>query len=367
MKVKNSFGIQIPSGLITKVELKSIPLIEASRYPVGTLFFQFLGSIFLMHEALLRKTPSILIDTHGQPFGYYLALLANIPILAYVHYPLISTDMIQKVRERRPSYNNSAGITGTVSVSYLKLLYYKLLICWYSTAGFFCKLAFCNSTWTYNHMRSIWSCQTKILYPPCDIQKFLSLPLHSKKHPNIISIGQFRPEKDHELQIQSMSQLISAHPELRTSKLLLVGSCRDKNDESRVEGLKQLAKSLNLEQNVEFHVNVSYTELLSLVQSSKIGIHSMWNEHFGICVVELMASGLVTIAHNSAGPKEDIITNEQDGFLATTPQEYSNCIAQALLQYPDMQKIIKNARVKVGKFSQENFENDFKLSLQGFL
>lgn len=93
----------------------------------------------------------------------------------------------------------------------------------------------------------------------------------------------------------------------------------------------------------------------------------MWNEHFGICVVELMASGLITIAHNSAGPKEDIIKNEQDGFLATTPQEYSNYIAQGLLRYSDLQYIIKNARVKVGKFSQENFEKDFKLSLQDFL
>lgn len=33
----------------------------------------------------------------------------------------------------------------------------------------------------------------------------------------------------------------------------------------------------------------------------------MWNEHFGISVVELMAAGLVVIAHNSGGPKLDII------------------------------------------------------------
>lgn len=30
-------------------------------------------------------------------------------------------------------------------------------------------------------------------------------------------------------------------------------------------------------------------------------------EHFGITVVEMMAAGLLTIAHESAGPKEDII------------------------------------------------------------
>jgi alpha-1,2-mannosyltransferase len=39
----------------------------------------------------------------------------------------------------------------------------------------------------------------------------------------------------------------------------------------------------------------------------KVAIHTMKHEHFGISVVELMSSGIITIAHNSAGPKEDII------------------------------------------------------------
>lgn len=30
-------------------------------------------------------------------------------------------------------------------------------------------------------------------------------------------------------------------------------------------------------------------------------------EHFGISIVEMIAAGLLVVAHNSAGPKEDII------------------------------------------------------------
>ena len=41
---------------------------------------------------------------------------------------------------------------------------------------------------------------------------------------------------------------------------------------------------------------------------SLIGLHTMWNEHFGISVVEMMSNGLITIGHNSGGPKSDIIT-----------------------------------------------------------
>jgi hypothetical protein len=38
----------------------------------------------------------------------------------------------------------------------------------------------------------------------------------------------------------------------------------------------------------------------------------MWNEHFGISVVEMMAAGLVVVAHNSGGPSMDIVTPYED-------------------------------------------------------
>lgn len=38
----------------------------------------------------------------------------------------------------------------------------------------------------------------------------------------------------------------------------------------------------------------------------------MWNEHFGIGVVEYQAAGLIPVAHKSAGPKMDIVI-EYDG------------------------------------------------------
>ena len=38
----------------------------------------------------------------------------------------------------------------------------------------------------------------------------------------------------------------------------------------------------------------------------------MWNEHFGISVVEYMAAGLVTIAHDSGGPRMDIVVPLND-------------------------------------------------------
>lgn len=38
---------------------------------------------------------------------------------------------------------------------------------------------------------------------------------------------------------------------------------------------------------------------LLLIKEALIGLHTMWNEHFGISVVEGMAAGTIMVAHNS--------------------------------------------------------------------
>jgi alpha-1,2-mannosyltransferase len=39
----------------------------------------------------------------------------------------------------------------------------------------------------------------------------------------------------------------------------------------------------------------------------------MWNEHFGIGVVEYQAAGLISVVNDSGGPKEDIVVDVDGG------------------------------------------------------
>lgn len=59
----------------------------------------------------------------------------------------------------------------------------------------------------------------------------------------------------------------------------------------------------------------------------------MWCEHFGIGVVELMASGVIVVAHNTGGPRMDIvrpIDDQETGFLASSEEEYAEKMLQML-------------------------------------
>lgn len=127
------------------------------RYPVGTMFFQSFASMIVSLECIIRFTPDIYCDTIGAAFSYpVVKLLTNATILAYVHYPTISTDMMNKVREQRPSYNNTNVITKSITISYIKLCYYKIFAMLYTWAGSYAQLVMVNSTWTMNHIKQLW-------------------------------------------------------------------------------------------------------------------------------------------------------------------------------------------------------------------
>jgi len=195
---------------------------------------QSIGSAVVALECLFRLTPDIFCDTTGAAFAYPLVrLLTGASIVAYVHYPTISTDMINRVWELRPSYNNNRRIATSVAISYVKVLYYRLFARLYGVAGSLAQVAMVNSTWTKGHIKQLWFGSSsssgirpnalRLVYPPCNttylqaaaeetsLEQLLSRTSSEcrnmcrclENRTLLVSIGQFRPEKDHLLQIRS--------------------------------------------------------------------------------------------------------------------------------------------------------------------
>jgi len=66
-----------------------------------------------------------------------------------------------------------------------------------------------------------------------------------------------------------------------------------------VEQLKDQAKRLGVEESVFFEINKDINEVHAIFKQAKAAIHTMKFEHFGIAICEMMAAGIITIAHNS--------------------------------------------------------------------
>lgn len=111
-------------------------------------------------------------------------------------------------------------------------------------------------------------------------------------------------------------------------RLVVCGSCRDQSDERLLDSLKKKAEEMEISRSVSFMQNLKFEELLQVFSEASIGIHTMKAEHFGIAVVELISAGMIVVAHNSAGPKYDIIREKSDnfGFLCQDLEDYVNSI-----------------------------------------
>ncbi|ODM91597.1 GDP-Man:Man(3)GlcNAc(2)-PP-Dol alpha-1,2-mannosyltransferase [Orchesella cincta] len=345
-KARNNFNIIISPSNIEFIFLTRRNWVESSSFPMFTLLGQSLGSIYLGLEAFSSFVPDIFIDTMGYAFTLPLfKYLGGSRVAAYVHYQQSVRICFPKLLRETPPTITKGGRSGD----------------------------HVNSSWTEGHILQLWKKPetTFKVYPPCDVQAFKELKRNDedqdKRTINIVSVAQFRPEKDHQLQIRAMKELkeIVLTELWQRCRLVLVGSVRNQGDQERVDYLKELSKELGVEENCVFIINCSFDTLKNELANGLVGIHSMWNEHFGISVVESMAAGLLMVAHKSGGPLMDIVVDDEEGdrngFLAQDQYQYARAIKNILLMSPeDQERIRKRARSSVDRFSDQEFDIQFR-------
>lgn len=346
-------------------------------------------------DAFSLLVPDIFVDTMGYAFALGLSklLFPDVPTAAYVHYPTISTDMLASLDPKSTVGNQ--GVNAGKGVGWkgaLKRRYWKWFASVYSRMGASVDVVMTNSTWTQDHIQSLWGPrrqqknrqhQIAVVYPPCavsDIEEAVELSKESeeKREKCIVYIAQFRPEKNHQLILSSFAEFIrSDSPASRDAKLVLLGSVRDDSDSRRVYQLRLLVNELHIKDRVVFKLNVAWSEILEWLGKAYIGVNGMWNEHFGIGVVEYQAAGLISVVHDSGGPKLDIVTdvdgqptgepasppdvrrfvltiNSRIGFHATTTTEYAEGFEKAF-SLPDPLAVRLRARHSAQRFTDEEF------------
>ena len=131
-------------------------------------------------------------------------------------------------------------------------------------------------------------------------------------------------------------------------KLTVVGDGTEKRN------LEEQAKELIKNEKINFVGRQS--NVIDWVDKSNIFIYpSIWEEGFGISVIEAMARGLIPITFKKGGLIE-IIKNEENGFLVNEVNEESlaNAIIKVIkLSEEEKLKIAENAKNVAKKFTIE--------------
>lgn len=351
-------------------------------YPYMTLLGQSLGSLVVAYDAFNLLVPDIFIDTMGYAFtlAFCKMLFPSVPTGAYVHYPTISTDMLGSLDDQSGQKGINAG-TGKGLKGQVKRQYWLLFARLYSWVGGHVDVVMCNSSWTAAHIRTIWGPSRRtqthpdptVIFPPTAVAELEStIPVTAEteatREPIILYIAQFRPEKNHPLLLRSFARLlnnINGNNSSTTTpkpqpRLVLIGSVRHSSpDETHIYNLRLLTHELRIRDQTTFLCDAPWPTIQSHLRTASIGTNAMWNEHFGICVVEYQAAGLISVVHDSGGPREDIVVDLGDGatgFRATSEDEFAAAFEAALV-LPSEEKLAmrERARRSAQRFNEDEF------------
>ncbi|KAJ5257203.1 Glycosyl transferase family 1 [Penicillium angulare] len=385
-RVENRFNIHLHPPRVVLLYLTTRKYVVSNSYPYMTLLGQSLGSLVVAYDAFTLLVPDVFVDTMGYAFTLALSkwLFPTVPVGAYVHYPTISTDMLASLDDHTgvQGINSGAGkgFKGTV-----KRRYWQLFAQLYGWVGRQVDVVMCNSSWTSAHIRSLWgngkSINTSegdgtpsspaVVFPPTavsELQSTITVDAESERtrQPVLLYIAQFRPEKNHPLVLRSFARFLqerTRNPVFANTpppRLVLIGSVRQNSpDETHIYNLRLLAHELKIRDHTTFLCDASWPAVLSHLGTASIGVNGMWNEHFGICVVEYQAAGLICVTHDSGGPREDIVIDLGDGatgFRAETEEQFAAAF-EAALALPVEEKIAmrQRARRSALRFTEEEF------------
>ncbi|NLB75065.1 MAG: glycosyltransferase family 4 protein [Crenarchaeota archaeon] len=205
-------------------------------------------------------------------------------------------------------------------------------------------LVFCNSAYTKDMTEKYWRKfgikETVVAYPPVENMFWSNKPL-SQRTKRVLCVARFIPGKRHEI----LKQLALNFPNLEFVSAGLLHH----SEQSWFENF-----SKELPANYSLKPNLSETELIKLFQDSTIYCHLMQGEHFGIAPMEALASGCITIVHDSGGAGEFIPPE----FRWKTIEDLKSTIAK-LMDSPNSWvswEKQKELRVRISVLRPENFE-----------
>ena len=322
-RVESRFNIHLHPPTVAFLYLQTRHWVLSSRWPHFTLLGQSLGSLVLGYDAFSLLVPDIFIDTMGYSFTLALCkfFFPRIPTGAYVHYPTISTDMLGSLDAGAGKGVNAGAGKGLRGFG--KRRYWHAFARLYSRSGQDVDVVMTNSSWTQAHISSLWGQRrtkrrkpypVEVVFPPVaveDVEEAIELegPKAIQREKVLLYVAQFRPEKNHDLVLRSFARMIhsTSTKETAGARLVLIGSVRDSDDAKSVYKLRLLAHDLKIEDSVLFVCDAPWPEVLNWLRKSWVGVNGMWNEHFGIGVVEYQAAGLICVVNDSGGPKADIV------------------------------------------------------------
>jgi glycosyltransferase involved in cell wall biosynthesis len=158
-----------------------------------------------------------------------------------------------------------------------------------------------NSEFSRKAIFKTFGVDSAILPPPVDVDIFRNACLASNvRNDSILVISRFHPSKKIENAIH-LAKLLCQNE---------VGICMNIVGNMPPDGigyfnyLNDLVRHYGLENFIRFEINVRFDRLLDLMRRSKVYVHPLPGEPFGISTVEAMSAGIIPVVPDIGGHTE---------------------------------------------------------------
>jgi len=305
-----------------------------------SIYSQLLLQLLTIPLVLSIKA-DVIINTHADlPLPYF---KRKTPTISYVHFP--SIPMLQSPNDypsryqRSPFwklyyalYNITSSLVRTLSILTLKR-----------------SIVITNSEFSKKTIKCIVpESHPIIVRPPVDTRVFVDVLRSPHRENKVLVIGRIAPEKQLETAIE-VCRLLDAG-----IKMSIIGSFDQSSRAfNYLRKMQGMIKQYGLEDRVKILVNQDKEELKRQMMTAKVYLHTKYDEHFGISIVEAMSAGLIPIVPAYGGPAEYIPRQ----YHYRKPIEAVDLIKKYMNVPQSEREVISE---KADKFSKENFKLKIK-------
>ena len=309
-----------------KVNVDQQIILPLRVFPAGDWHNIYIEAI---RSKILKSKCEKLIDTYSS------SILPGMDV-AYIHYPMLTL-----IETEFPYLRN-------------KFFYYphrKYLD--FSKKKIAEKLFFANSKFTADAVKKEFGVDSHVLYPPIsnNILNQNKMNFNQKRENTVLTISRLAPDKNLEI-IPYIAQKSS-----KGASFIIAGHLQSRETFS---SLTALIKKLKVADKVKIVPNIEWSRLNNLLLTSKVYLHTKFNEHFGISIIEAMSSGCIPIVHNSGGPKEFVPSRFRFGTIDEAAQKIDDAV--------ENWSVTKSQRMSEStlRFSESNFCKQFIKTFNSF-
>jgi glycosyltransferase involved in cell wall biosynthesis len=256
---------------------------------------------------LQRYSPrgySVTVNTHGDMLPFYHKDFTKKNAITYCHYPIASylidcddpdySGVLQNMRLLSMAPKAHNRYYDAAKSAYIKMMLNSTVLT--------------NSEFSRKAILKTFEVDSTVLHPPVDVDIFRKACLTSNiRDDSILVISRFHPTKKIENAIH-LAKLLRQNE---------VGTCMSIVGNMSPDGigylnyLSDLVRHYGLEDFVRFEVNVTFDRLLDLIRRSKVYVHPLPGEPFGISTVEGMSAGMIPVVPDIGGHTEFVPTKYQ--------------------------------------------------------